>query len=158
MCSAANQRPCHWLNTCTKHCRNHSKQTFCCLCACSRCIKHLHVARHVLSVFTSHSQTLSADMKSKPGKQIFLAYAGLVDCQQLSVPKRNYTSEQTNLKKKEWNNLRELSQGRVLRRDCGERTLSVEAVPFLIGVSFRRIEFQHALTLRMLVRLREHSG
>ena len=45
MCSAANQRPCHWLNTCTKHCRNHSKQTFCCLCACSRCIEHLHVAR-----------------------------------------------------------------------------------------------------------------
>ena len=29
---------------------------------------------------------------------------------------------------------------------------------FLIGLSFRRIEFQHALTLRMLVRLREHSA
>ena len=40
------------------------------------------------------------------------------------------------------------------------RGISVVLLPqsFLIGVSFRRIEFLHALTLRMLVRLREHSG
>ena len=43
-------------------------------------------------------------------------------------PKQHDTSDQTNLKKKECRNLRELTQRRVLRRDCGEQTLSAEAV------------------------------